>query len=132
MRRMGEEGRRRGMRFKEVRQRRVEDYLMDLEPLFGELVEEREQRIEAGERFTVFLTYVDNLFTKSHGLSVLILQLLGLLKMLEGHYQVATQHVAMETARVVPSKPLTLENIINKFNCKTGGQNYNVVPEAFL
>ena len=50
----------------------------------------------------------------------------GLLKLFEAFYKIPTQHVTMERVFDVNEKyrKQTLENIINKMNCKNSGLNY--------
>ncbi|VDM97120.1 unnamed protein product [Thelazia callipaeda] len=53
------------------------------------------------------------------------------LKLCEALYRIITQHIHVLRAREAPKKPATLENIINKLNCKNFGQCYGIVPESF-
>ncbi|VDK63186.1 unnamed protein product [Gongylonema pulchrum] len=53
------------------------------------------------------------------------------LKLLEVLYRIVTQHVHGRVAREAPKKSSTLENIVNKLNCKNFGQCYGIVPEMF-
>uniref|UniRef100_A0A915PLY5 Piwi domain-containing protein n=1 Tax=Setaria digitata TaxID=48799 RepID=A0A915PLY5_9BILA len=53
------------------------------------------------------------------------------LKLYEALHRIITQHVHGLRAREAPKKIATLENIINKLNCKNFGQCYGVVPESF-
>ncbi|VDM48045.1 unnamed protein product [Toxocara canis] len=53
------------------------------------------------------------------------------LKLFEALFRIITQHVHGIRAREAPRKVATLENIVNKLNCKNFGQCYGVVPESF-
>lgn len=53
------------------------------------------------------------------------------LKLYEALHRIITQHVRGSRAREAPKKVATLENIINKLNCKNFGQCYGIVPESF-
>ena len=53
------------------------------------------------------------------------------LKLMEALYHIVTQHVHMIRVREAPRKSATLENILNKLNCKNFGQCYGIVPESF-
>ncbi|OZC07590.1 hypothetical protein X798_05385 [Onchocerca flexuosa] len=53
------------------------------------------------------------------------------LKLYEVFHRIITQHIHGSRAREAPKKVATLENIINKLNCKNFGQSYSVVPESF-
>nr|AEF32756.1 CSR-1 [Ascaris suum] len=53
------------------------------------------------------------------------------LKLFEALYSIVTQHVHGIRVREAPRKVATLENIVNKLNCKNFGQCYGVVPESF-
>ncbi|VDK89144.1 unnamed protein product, partial [Onchocerca ochengi] len=53
------------------------------------------------------------------------------LKLYEALHRIITQHIHGLRAREAPKKLATLENIINKLNCKNFGQCYGIVPESF-
>ncbi|CAG9533854.1 unnamed protein product [Cercopithifilaria johnstoni] len=53
------------------------------------------------------------------------------LKLYEALHHIVTQHIQGSRAREAPKKVATLENIVNKLNCKNFGQCYGVVPESF-
>ncbi|KAL3985659.1 Piwi domain family protein [Acanthocheilonema viteae] len=53
------------------------------------------------------------------------------LKLYEALYHIITQHIRGSRARETSKKIATLENIVNKLNCKNFGQCYAVVPESF-
>lgn len=63
------------------------------------------------------------IFCICHFLNIFI----GLLKYYEARYKIITQHITLERATDVTNdkrKTQTLENILNKTNCKTFGLNY--------
>ncbi|EJW86067.1 piwi domain-containing protein, partial [Wuchereria bancrofti] len=53
------------------------------------------------------------------------------LKLYEALHRIVTQHIHGSRAREAPKKVATLENIVNKLNCKNFGQCYGIVPESF-
>lgn len=69
-----------------------------------------------------YIMLIDNKYDDTH----------GLLKFFEVFYKIPTQQVTLEIARQVIGikRRQTLENIINKFNCKHFGTNYEPSMEA--
>ena len=60
------------------------------------------------------------------------LNFLGKLKLFECLHKILTQHLTYETMKECISsegRPLTLENIVNKMNCKHFGLNYTPIVE---
>ncbi|KAK6108755.1 Piwi domain family protein [Brugia pahangi] len=53
------------------------------------------------------------------------------LKLYEALHRIVTQHIHGSRAREAPKKVATLENIVNKLNCKNFGQCYGIIPESF-
>lgn len=69
-----------------------------------------------------YIMLIDNGYEDTH----------GLIKFFEACYKIPTQQVTLEKVREVLEKNRrqTLENIINKFNCKHYGINYEPSMEA--
>jgi eukaryotic translation initiation factor 2C len=72
----------------------------------------------ASEKPLNFLLFIDDKSQKTH----------DLLKLLETKYSILTQHVAAKNA--IECRPMTLGNIVNKFNMKVFGMNYKPIIEA--
>ncbi|KAK6050721.1 piwi domain protein, partial [Cooperia oncophora] len=70
---------------------------------------------------SAFIIFIDPLEDKSH----------DFLKLQERRYLIPTQHMTVEIAHALSTKPQCCANFVSKMNLKLGGMNYEVVPESF-